>query len=333
MPLNPNVNFANPHRIVQLGFDILLRGLRADVRPNLRRRALQAISTLIDNDASLAPCLLGIDPDNPPTEPAPPEDVINNSNHDILWESSTTTTPATTTTSTTVTTTIYKTSASADGSISEPASKAAASIGGRFRSRVRRKLRGATAGISDDGSSGRSSDPVQDVLLDRITDILGLHSAGPSGFCNNGVGNEGGGRGPATAAARGGSIGIGISEDGVWETDASARGRGGEGGVAGADSRIAARAIRTLVDLLPLPGLRPSSLPSAVVSASARAPAAVVRAAAAASAATGRVITAAGGGKLASTGEDDRDWWEDEVHWRRVGRRGAAVLGITRLLT
>ncbi|CAM9728893.1 unnamed protein product, partial [Hapterophycus canaliculatus] len=44
----------------ELGFGHLLRGLREDVRPSLRRRVLQAISTVVDSDPSLAPRLLGL---------------------------------------------------------------------------------------------------------------------------------------------------------------------------------------------------------------------------------------------------------------------------------
>lgn len=282
---------------MQLGFDTLLRGLRADVRPRLRRVVLQAISTIIDNDPSLAATLLGIDPENPPTEPPPPPDVINNSNHDIRWKTTTAAAAAAASGASDSSST-----AQGVGRRVSPAAAASGGVDNGLGSRVRRQLRKRAAAVRigneivSDAVDGSGDDvgPTKDLLLDRITDILGLHPVG-TGF---GVGGEEG------KSARAG-------------TEASAATAGADVGGGGP----ARRALRAVVDLLPRPAVRPSSLPSAVVSASVRTPAAFVRAAAAASAATGRAIAAAGGGQDGNSDsaggdeEDGRNWWKDEVRF------------------
>ena len=64
MPISTTKLFGQ-QQLEQLGgFGHLLRGLREDVRPSLRRRVLQAISTVVDSDPTLAPHLLGLDHDH-----------------------------------------------------------------------------------------------------------------------------------------------------------------------------------------------------------------------------------------------------------------------------
>lgn len=325
-PLSPSthlvlVRVASP---IQLGFDTLLRGLRDDVKPSLRRRVLQAVATLVTEDPSLAPFLLGIDPDDPPTEQPQPPDIINNSNYDVTEVKASKSTPI------------------------EGKTTGAPNLdrkSGRLSSGVRRRLRGAArrgasavgtaTTIVDERSTSGGGDTCgspQDGLLDRVTVILGFHSGSTTTF-GNGVASEGG---PDVAGAA-----FGIESYGAVGNAAAGAGSDGMahgkqqaavvGGVSGPGPL--GRAVRAVVELIPLPGIRPSSLPSAVMSSPVDPRAVFLRAAAAATAATGRVIAAVGVGNIpaggssgvgglegsagdggsSATSEEGRDWWKDEV--------------------
>ncbi|CAN0022222.1 unnamed protein product, partial [Ectocarpus sp. 4 AP-2014] len=146
----------------ELGFGHLLRGLRGDVRPSLQRRVLQAISTVIDSDPSLAPLFLGLDgldhPDDDKTAKT-------------------------------------KKKATAAGS-SASAKKGVGGGGGsssvrdrlqerrRRQQQQRRKRRVAGAGDGSPSSPGPAVG--EDDLLERITAILGYHMVA------GGVGSGGG---------------------------------------------------------------------------------------------------------------------------------------------
>lgn len=192
---------------------------------------------------------------------------------------------------------------------------------------VRKTLRGAARRGAGGEFNGEAAAAREDKLIERITAILGYHSMGSSSFTSDA--NAG------WTPIFGSFFGLGGGAKG-GEREGNRVG----GGVDGVGGRVG-RAVRAAVQLVPLPGIRPSSLPAAVVSTSVGAPAAFMRAAAAASAATGRAIAGVGvGGGVSGLGtgraggaaaaaayrdrkagpkvdadgaEEGRDWWKDDV--------------------
>ncbi|CAN0509471.1 unnamed protein product, partial [Ectocarpus sp. 12 AP-2014] len=149
----------------ELGFGHLLRGLRGDVRPSLQRRVLQAISTVIDSDPSLAPLFLGLDGlDHPDDE----------------------------------TTAKTKKKATAAGS-GASAKKGVGGGGGsssargrlqeRRRRQQQRRRRRRVAGAGNGSPSSPGPAVGEDDLLERITAILGYHMVAGAGGSAGGAGS------------------------------------------------------------------------------------------------------------------------------------------------
>lgn len=180
--------------------------MRDDVRPSLRRRVLQAIATVVENDPTLAPYLLGVD------------DVRDNDHH-------------------------HGKPKSGEQQLREQrkeeglngSDKGSGRIGGEVGRRLRgaarrhrrRQKRSAATGdgpLVTEGVDG-SYGGMDDVLVDRITAILGIH----------------------------GGAGFGVSSKSSSSSNSGGNGFGS--GSAGPVGRI----VRALVDAIPLPGIRPSS--------------------------------------------------------------------------
>ncbi|CAM9578414.1 unnamed protein product, partial [Ectocarpus sp. 13 AM-2016] len=148
----------------ELGFGHLLRGLRGDVRPSLQRRVLQAISTVVDSDPSLAPLFLGLDGLDHPDDDK---------------------------TAKTKKATAAGSSAGAKKRVGGGGGSSSAR--GRFQERRRRqqqqRRRRRLAGAGDGSPSSPGPAVGEDDLLERITAILGYHMVAAGGGSGGGAGS------------------------------------------------------------------------------------------------------------------------------------------------
>eukprot|EP00904_Undaria_pinnatifida_P002141 jgi/Undpi1/11928/HiC_scaffold_4.g01627.m1 len=218
----------------QLGFGHLLRGLRDDVRPSLQRRVLQAVTTLVDSDPSLAPYLLGHEPHHDYDD----DDADFNLPVDANGSKQSTNLKTSVKSGTT-------TAASAAAVTPSNRSKLTNSTGGMIGSGVGRRLRGAARRrrrrrrrVGDAGSEAAAviadltSGP-DDVLIDHITAILGYHSCGGAG----GVGGVAGSSCPGDDGGRGRREGVGPFERVVRGVVASNSGRNSSSDSSHSDER------------------------------------------------------------------------------------------------
>ncbi|CAM9839223.1 unnamed protein product [Ectocarpus sp. 6 AP-2014] len=169
----------------ELGFGHLLRGLRGDVRPSLQRRVLQAISTVIDSDPSLAPHLLGLDG-------------LDHPDDDKTAKTKKKATPA-------------GSSASAKKGVGG-GSGSSSSVRGRLQERrrrqQRRRRRRRVAGAGDGSPSSPGPAVGEDNLLERITAILGYHMVAAA------AGGSGGGAGGGTGFGVPGGVEVAVAPGG-----------------------------------------------------------------------------------------------------------------------
>lgn len=285
---------------LQLGFAPLLRGLRDDVRPSLRRRVLQAIATIVDSDPALAPHLLGLDDYHDENRLYPGQHASDGSGDPLASAAADKESGRT------------KTASKTSGKNKVRGGTAARAVNGDkdgdrgvIGSRVRRRLRGAArrsrrgSRIAGAGGAGDSAAVAiadltagtEDVLLERIAAILGFHSSGSGGGGGSSVGVGGG-----SGAAR------------VFDT-----------ANANAGASPVGRVLRAAVELLPLPVVRPSCLPLSTIAGgvgltgnrrgSGRKGRRVGR---------DRVVAGSGvvkgsGAGAAEASEEGRAWWKDDV--------------------